>query len=134
MVQTTKAMRTAGWVLTGLAAAFLLFDGIIHATREQHAVASSEALGLPAAVLPVIGIIELASLGAYLVPRTAVLGAVLLTGYLGGAIATNLRAGQAPFNDVFPLLVGALVWGGLWLRDLGVRALLPVRERPGRSP
>jgi ABC-type uncharacterized transport system permease subunit len=65
----------------------------------------------------------------YLLPRTAILGAVLLTGYLGGAVATQVRVGAGLFNIVFPVLLGALLWGGLWLRDRHLQELLPLRTR-----
>lgn len=71
-----------------------------------------------------IGLIQLACLAVYVIPRSAILGAILLTGYLGGAVATHLRAGSPLFSLVFPLIIGALVWGGLLLRDARLRALL----------
>jgi hypothetical protein len=76
-----------------------------------------------------LGIVLLASTLLYLVPRTALLGAVLLTGYLGGAVATNVRVGGPLFNIIFPVFFGALLWGGLWLQDRRLRELLPLRKR-----
>ena len=75
-----------------------------------------------------LGIVLLTCTILYLVPRTAVLGAILLTGYLGGAVATHVRAGQGLFEILFPVVFGALLWGGLVLRDERLRELLPLRD------
>jgi hypothetical protein len=129
--------RTALWtgrVLSGLAALFLLVDAGFKFVMTPEAVASTEQLGWPADVIAGLGALELAMLALYLVPRTAVLGAVLWTGYLGGAIATHLRVGNPwPTHTLFPLYVAALLWGGLWLRDRRVRALIAARERAARQ-
>ena len=85
-------------------------------------------LGYPVGLTLGIGVLELACLAAYALPRTAPLGALLLTGYLGGAVATHVRAGSPLFSVVFPLIIGALLWGGLYLRDHRLRALLPSRD------
>jgi hypothetical protein len=115
------------WVgrsISALAAAFLLLDGVIKVLQLASAVDASAKLGYGAGLTLGIGILELACLAVYLFPRTAPLGALLLTGYLGGAVATHLRAGSPLFSVVFPLLLGALLWGGLALRERRVRALL----------
>ena len=75
-----------------------------------------------------LGVVLLACTVVYLIPRTSVLGAIRLTGYLGGAVATHVRVGEGLFPVLFPVLVGALLWGGLVLRDAGLRALLPLRS------
>jgi hypothetical protein len=121
-----KAMLWTGRVLTALAILFLLLDSALHVVKERHAVEGTVALGWDAALLPAIGLIELACLALYAIPRTSALGAVLLTGYLGGAIATNWRAGMPLFNDLFPLLLALVLWGGLWLRDARLRSVLPL--------
>jgi len=125
--------RTALWtgrVLSGIATLFLLVDAGFKFVMTPEAVASTEQLGWPTDVIAGLGAVELAMLALYLVPRTAVLGAVLWTGYLGGAIATHLRVGNPwPTHTLFPIYVAALLWGGLWLRDRRVRALLAARER-----
>ena len=125
---STKALW-AGRVLTGLAVLFLVFDMSIKLVAAEAAVKTTTELGWPAHHLFTLGLIELACLVIYLIPRTAPLGAVLWTGYLGGAIATHLRLDNPLFSHVlFPIYVAALVWGGLYLRDARVRALLrPVR-------
>jgi hypothetical protein len=125
---TESPRRKAIWtgrVLTGLAALFLLFDTGIKLAMAPEAVAGTAELGWPVDVVRGLGVLELILLATYLVPRTAVLGAVLWTGYLGGAIATHLRLGNPLFSHtLFPIYVAALIWGGLWLRDRRVRALL----------
>jgi hypothetical protein len=94
--------------------------------RLAPAVEGTTALGYPASAVRAIGLIELACVALYLVPRTSVLGAVLLTGYLGGAIATHVRAGNPLLSHtLFPIYVALFVWGGLYLRDERVRAFLP---------
>ena len=84
-------------------------------------------LGYPESVIVGIGSVLLACTALYLIPRTSILGGVLLTGYLGGAVATQVRVGAPVFNVVFAVTIGALLWGGLWLRDRRVRELLPLR-------
>jgi hypothetical protein len=118
-----------GRALTGLAVAFLVFDTAIKFVTSPEAVAGTVALGWRADHLPVLAAIEAVCLVLYLVPRTAPLGAVLWTGYFGGAVATHLRIDNPLVSHVlFPVYVAALVWGGLYLRDARVRALLgPVR-------
>jgi len=134
---TTTATATArdsgwprtGWALTGFAALFLTFDTVIKLIAHPMAVAGTVALGYPAHLVTVIGVIELICLVLYLVPATSVFGAVMLTGYLGGAIATHLRIGS-PLSSatLFPIYVALLVWGGVYLRDGRLRALIPLRR------
>jgi hypothetical protein len=119
-----KAIWT-GRVLTGLAAAFLAFDGTFKLFMSPEAIKGTMELGWPPSVIPGLGVLQLILLALYLVPRTAVLGAVLWTGYLGGAIATHLRIGNPWLSHtLFPIYVAVLIWGGLWLRDRRVRAML----------
>ena len=130
MVTATQPMpivRTAVWggrLVSGLAVLFLLFDTVIKLLNMAPAVEATTQLGYAAGLVAVIGLIELACLAVYVLPRTAILGAILLTGYLGGAVATHVRAGSPLFSVVFPLIIGALVWGGLLLRDARLRSLL----------
>jgi hypothetical protein len=122
--------RWAGRVLTGLAVLFLVFDATIKLVGVREAVEGTVQLGYAPHHLPIIGLIEIACLVVYLVPRTAPLGAVLWTGYFGGAIATHLRLDNPLFTHIlFPTYVAALIWGGLYLRDERMRALL----RPARK-
>ena len=114
-----------GRALSGLATLFLTFDGVMKVLQAPMVLKASRELGFSAASIFWIGVVLLASLAVYLIPRTAVAGAILLTGFLGGAIATNVHAGQPLFSHVlFPIYVAAFVWGGLYLRDARVRALL----------
>src|SRR5262245_19466083 len=118
----------AGRVMSGFAVLFLLFDAAVKVLQLPMAVEATTQLGYCANVLPWLGLIELACLAVYLVPRTAVLGAVLWTGYLGGAVATHVRVGNPLLSQaLFPVYVALLLWGGLWLRDEGLRAVLPFR-------
>ena len=126
---TAARPRWTGRALTGLAVAFLVFDAAIKLVGAREAVAGTVQLGWRPHHLPILGAIEVVCLLLYLVPRTAPLGAVLWTGYLGGAVATHLRLDNPLFSHVlFPTYVAALLWGGLYLRDARVRALL----RPAR--
>lgn len=120
-----KAVWT-GRILSGLAVAFMAFDGAIKVVELPVAVEGTVNLGYPAGVVQGLGILQLAMLALYLIPRTSVLGAVLWTGYLGGAIATHVRLDNPLFSHVlFPTYVAAFLWFGLWLRDRQVRAVLP---------
>ena len=118
-----------GWALTGLAALFMAFDTILKLLQLAPAVEGTVALGYPASTVFAIGVIELVALVLYLVPATSVLGAVVMTGYFGGAIATHVRIGSPlPSHTLFPIYVALLVWGGLYLREPRLRALLPLRR------
>ena len=128
---TTTTSRKALWtgrIMTGLVAAFLAFDGIIKLVKIQPVIEGAQQLGYPPSTIVTMGLCLLGSLIVYLVPRTALIGAVLLTGYLGGAIATQVRVENPLFSHtLFPIYVAALIWGGLYLRDRRVRALLAPR-------
>ena len=113
-----------GRVVSGLAAAFLLMDGGMKLFRPPVVVEATRQLGYPESSIVGIGVVLLACTLLHVFRRTAVLGAVLLTGYLGGAVASQVRVGNGWLNVVFPVLIGGLVWGGLWLRDLRARAVL----------
>jgi hypothetical protein len=118
-----------GRVLSGLAAAFLVFDSLGKLLQLQPVMQGTTQLGYSTATVFPLGIVLLACVVIYLVPRTAVLGALLLTGYLGGAVATHVRVGDPLFTHVLaPTYFAALIWGGLMLRDARVRALAPWRR------
>lgn len=130
-----RRSRVASWagsVMSGLALLFLAFDAGIKLVMAPQAIEATGQLGYPNSVVLPLGMIELVLLVLYVVPRTALVGAVLWTGYLGGAIATHVRLENPLFTHVlFPVYVAALLWGGLWLRDLRTHALL-APSRPNR--
>ena len=121
----SKKMLWAGWVLSALPVLMLLMSGVMKFIKPAFALEGLEKLEWKESQLLGLGIVEIACTVVYVIPRTAVLGAILLTGYLGGAIATHVRIGDAFFA---PVVLGVLVWGGLYLRDSQLRALLPLRR------
>jgi hypothetical protein len=129
MNASEKKRLTTGYVLTTLVALFLAFDTVMKVLRLAPAIQGTTELGYPADSVFVIGVIELACLLLYLIPRTSVLGALLLTGYLGGAIAAHVRVGSPLLGyTLFPIYVAAMLWGGLYLREPRLKQLLPVRQ------
>ncbi len=125
---SSKAMVWIGNVLSSLAILFLLFDTVIKVVQAAPAVESTVQLGYPAEYVVLLGLAELVCLALYAFPRTAVLGAILLTGWFGGAMATHVRAGSPMFSVIFPSLLGLMIWGGLFLRDARLRDVLPFRK------
>ena len=121
--------RAAGIACTIVAALFLAFDTILKVLRLDAAVEGTTSIGYPADTVLWIGAIELVCLVLYLLPRTVVLGAVLMTGYLGGAVATHVRISSPLLTHTFfPVYVALLLWGGLYLREPRLRALAPLRS------
>ena len=122
-------MAIAGWIATGLVGAFLAMSAGFKFFTPDIVRETMSGLGWPAHHDLMIGIIETVCVVLYLVPRTSVLGAVLETALLGGAIATNVRVDNPLFShELFGVYLGVLVWLGLWLRDSRVRTLLPLRR------
>jgi hypothetical protein len=128
---STTVSRAQIWtarVLKGIAVSFLLLDAGMKVLKSAAAVEGTASLGYPPDSVFGIGVVQLVCVVLYLVPRTSFLGAVLLTGYLGGAIATHVRVGNPLFTHIlFPTYVAALIWGALYLRDARLRALVPAR-------
>jgi hypothetical protein len=123
--EPSAALRWSGRIATTIVVLFLAFDVGIKLSGASAAVKGTTDLGFAASQLLPIALIELACFVLYLIPRTAPLGAVLFTGYLGGAIATHLRLGNPLFTHVlFPVYVAALLWGGLYARDARIRKLV----------
>ena len=122
--QISRARLWTGRVISILITLFMLFDCLGHFLKPAPVVQAFAQLGFPLRFSVPLAIVELACVALYVMPRTAILGAILLTGYLGGAIATQLRAGSPLFSVAFPVILGALIWGGLFLRDERIRALL----------
>jgi DoxX-like family len=126
---TSTIASRVGWGLTVAVTAFMAFDAVIHLARIQAVVDASITLGIPAELNVLFGILELCCLALYVVRPTAFLGAVLLTGYFGGALFAQLRI-EAPLvsTALFPVYMGLAAWAGLWLRDPQVRAIMPRRR------
>jgi hypothetical protein len=119
-------------ILSGLAVMFFLVDGGMKLFKPAFVVEATRQLGYPESSIIGLGATLMACTFLYAVRRTSVLGAILLTGYLGGAVASNVRVGTPLFNIVFPVVFGCMVWGALWLRDAGVRQILPTTDRSPR--
>lgn len=123
----SPVMLWAGRVISALAVLFFLFDGIMKLFQPPIVVTSTVDLGYRESVIIPLGVVLITCTLVYIIPRTSVLGAILLTGYLGGAVATHVRVGAGVFPIVFPIVFGGLVWGGLFLRDGRLRELIPLR-------
>ena len=132
---TGKGQLIAGHVLSGLVILFLLFDAGLKLVSPGTAIKySPPGLGWPLDVptMTMLGLLLLIPTLLYIWPRTAILGAILITGYLGGAIATHVRIGSPLFShSLFGVYLGLMLWGGLWLRDPRLRALIPMRAGAG---
>jgi hypothetical protein len=125
---TGRGAVWTGRILSGLFIAFMLFDSVIKLVRIQPVIDTFAQLGYPDKYAVTIGVIELVCLALYALPRTAVLGALLYTAILGGAIATHMRIGSPLFSHtLFGVYMGLVMWGGLYLRDPLLRAILPLR-------
>jgi hypothetical protein len=118
----------AGRIVSGLAAVFIATDGVMKLATPEPVVEAMAKLGYPDRLAVGIGVLVLACLAVHLYPRTAILGAVLLTGFLGGAIASQVRIEAGLFSLVFPVILGAMIWGGLYLRDERLRTLVGPRD------
>lgn len=122
--QSKSALRWTGRVVGGLPALFLLVDAGMKFAKPRFVVEATTKLGFPEASILPLGAVLLASTILYLIPRTAVLGAVLLTGYLGGAVATHVFAHHGAFEIVFPVVFGILLWTGLVLQRENLRSVI----------
>ena len=123
---TGSTVLWAGRIISGLVVVFLLFDGAIKLVPLDVVITTSQELGIPTQLARTLGVLTLTCTLLYAFPRTAVLGAILLTGYIGGAIYVHVRAGSPMFSHtLFGLYLALLAWGGLWLRDARLRALIP---------
>jgi DoxX-like family len=127
--QTAPASKTMLWtgrVISALMIVFMLFDAGVKILKRPVAVEGTVRLGYPASTIQPIGVIALVCVLLYAIPRTSILGAILLTGYLGGATATQVRLQDAWL--IFPAVLGVLIWAGLYLRDERLRALIPLNK------
>ena len=121
----SRKMLWAGYIISTLPVVVLLMSATMKFMKPASVVEGFAHLGLPESLALGLGILELACLVVYVIPRTSILGAILLTGYLGGATVTHLRVGDPFFA---PVIVGMLVWAGLFLREPRLRALMPLRR------
>jgi hypothetical protein len=122
-MQVSKGTLWAGRIISGLPVLFLLIDGAMKLVKPAPVVEATVGLGYPESVIVPIGVVFIVCTILYLIPKTSVLGAILLTGYLGGAVATHVRTGESLFSIIFPVIFGVLLWLGLYLRDSRLRAL-----------
>lgn len=127
-IAVSNSSLWAGRIVTGLVALFLLADGVGKLLKPEMVVSETVRLGYPESVILPIGVVLIVCTILYLIPTTSILGAILLTGYLGGAVATHVRAGEPLFSVFFAIAFGVLVWLGLYLRDPRLRVLLPLQK------
>ncbi|MGH7242977.1 MAG: DoxX family protein [Phycisphaerales bacterium] len=128
MSKASKGKLWAGRIIGGLPALMLLLDGVGKLVKPAPVVQATVKLGFPESVIVPLGVVLLACTVLYIVPRTAVLGAILLTGYLGGAVATHVRVSDPLFSHaLFPVYLGIMLWLGLYLRDARIRQVVPFR-------
>jgi len=124
----SKPMRWTGRVIGVLPALFLLVDAVMKLVKPAFVVEATVALGFSETIIVPLGVVLLACTILYLVPPTAIVGAILLTGYLGGAVATHVLVQHGWFEMLFPVLFGIMLWGGLWLRDRKLQTMIPRRS------
>ena len=127
-IGVSKGNLWAGRIISGLPALFLLVDGAMKLVKPAPVVEATVRLGYPESTIVPIGVVLVICTILYLIPKTSVLGAILLTAYLGGAVATHVRAGEPLFSIVFAIVFGVLLWLGLYLRNPTLRLLVPLRS------
>jgi len=126
----SKKVLWTGRILSSLSVLFLLLDGAMKIVKPQPVVEATVKLGYPVTAILPLGVVLLSCVALYAVRRTSVLGAILLTGYLGGAVASHVRVGDPLFSHIlFPLYLGCLIWGGLYMRCPSLRALVPLHRQ-----
>jgi hypothetical protein len=122
----SKGSLWAGRILSGIVVLFMVFDGVTKVLKARQVIEAFARIGFPETTIVGIGISLLVWTALYLIPRTSVLGAILLTAHLGGATAANVRAGSPLFNTCFPIIFGVLAWLGLFLGESRLHALIPL--------
>lgn len=130
-VQPISVSRRTLWVariIGGLATLFVLMDGVMKLFNPPPVTEATVVLGWPEHLILWLGILEVVCIALYLIPQTSVLGAILMTGYLSGAVATHVRIASPLFSVVFPILLGVMLWAALYITDARVRSLIPRRE------
>jgi hypothetical protein len=131
IIETTPISNAALWtgrIISGLFGLFMLIDGVMKLFKPRFVVEGTVQVGYPESAIVGLGVVLTIASLLYLIPRTSVLGAILLTGYLGGAVATHVRINDSTFSIIFPVIFGVFLWGGLFLRDARLRSLLPLRS------
>jgi hypothetical protein len=123
----SKGSLWAGRIISGIVVLFAIFDGVTKLMKAKQVIEATVRIGFPESTIVGIGAALLISTALYVIPRTSVLGAILLTAYFGGATAANVRVGSPAFNISFPIMFGVLAWLGLFLRESRLRALIPLR-------
>jgi len=124
----SKNWFRVGHIISALPVLFLLFDGALKLVKPASVVEATVRLGYPENVNLSLGLVLITCAVLYVIPRTSILGAILLTGYLGGAVSAQARVGASLFSVVFPVILGALLWLGLYMREQRLRALIPLRR------
>lgn len=127
-ISQSRAWLWTGRIISGAVVLFLVFDGFMKVIKEPHVMAATAELGFPQGAIVAIGALLLACTALYAIPRTAILGSILLTGYLGGAVAINVNVRHPVFECLFPVIFGVLAWAGIFLRDSRLRKLVPLGE------
>jgi hypothetical protein len=128
-VSTSMKSVWAGRIISGLITAFMIFDAVIHIMKPAPVAEAFAKLNIPLSLAVPLGVIELLCVVLYAIPSTAILGAILLTGYLGGAVAIQLPTGNPFFGEIlFPVYIGVFLWGGIYLRDAKLRTLIPFQR------
>ncbi len=136
MTSTDKLRRAAGYMMSGIVIAFMLFDAGMKLVPLDVVIKATTELGYPPSpeLARGLGIVALVCAALYAFPRTAMLGAIVLTAYMGGTVATHLRVGNPLFTHMlFGVYLAILAWGGLYLRDARIRALLPLKSLSATS-
>jgi DoxX-like protein len=125
----SKSALWAGWIITILVVLFLAFDGITKVLKDPHVLSAMADLVFPVSTIAAIGAVILVCTLLDAIPRTSVLGAILLTAHLGGAVAVQVRVAHPLFEASFPIIFGVLIWLGIYLREPRLRALVPIRTQ-----
>jgi DoxX-like family len=125
----SKKSVWAGRIISGFITAFMIFDAVIHLMKPAPVVEAFAKLNFPLRFAVPLGIVELICILLYVIPRTSILGAIFLTGYLGGAVAIQSATGNSFFGEIlFPIYIAVFLWGGIYLRDARLRALIPFQR------
>ncbi len=129
MSENKQKRAWAGIIISAIPILFLLMDAVGKFVKPEPVVTGTVELGYSETIIVPLGIVLLVSVILYVVPQTALVGAILLTGYLGGAVATHVRLGNPLFtHQLFPVYLGVMIWLGLYLRDVRLRSLIPLRS------